>query len=307
MEGPTLQSLLGNMIKMQTLEKAHSKTDLIREIKQLSPLRKTRRGGNILYRFTAKEAGLLFDEVARLRELTYRVNKGGTHKSRDEDAFDKRDFPYNQVIIWNEKDKEIVGGFRYALGGWGGFATETLYTCSPKYLKEHHTLTMDIGRMFICPKYQAISDSTKGIFSLDNLWDGLGAVLSLHKDIQYLLGRVVSFKTSLAIEQLICDFFAISFPIESQSLLFPKEVYCPKVKNQNLFKLGQSKHNYKVLLQEVRQKGGVITPLIFAYMNVTSHLYYMGSSFDKKLNVIESCIMVNVKDIYPQFIKRHFT
>ena len=145
-----------------------------RELAELRPFRQTRRGGNLIYRFKAVEAPTVFKEIARLREVTYRANGGGTGKAEDVDAFDLRENAYRQIIVWNEEQREIIGGFRYGLGKEGDFATEGLYTFSPRYLKDFHPHTMDLGRMFIQPAYQVGGENNKGLFSLDNIWDGLG-------------------------------------------------------------------------------------------------------------------------------------
>ena len=136
-----------------------------------------------------------------------------------------------------------------------------------------------------------------------------GAVLSEEPEIRFILGRVVSFRGEESVEQMIADFFARSFPLaagESQPLLSPKTPHCDKVVHPELFVEGDSRQNYKTLLKLAKQKGTSLTPLIFAYMNVAKTLQYMGTALDEELGVLESCILVRVDDIYPQFKKRHY-
>ena len=290
---------------MKPLILSGNKALIERELLNLKPVRRTRRGNNLIYIFKAFEAPHLFREVARFREMTYRDRGGGTGKALDEDDYDLRKNPYHQVIIWNEQFEEIVGGFRYGLGEEGNFATENLYFFSKDYLTHNHHHTLDIGRMFIQSKYQFQGSGTEGVFSLDNIWDGFGAVLSTHSEIKFLLGRIVSFRSEASIEQMIADFFVMSFFTE-EKILSPKKSLFSKVINKELFELGHASYNYKVLIKEAKKKGVLITPLIFAYMNVAKTLNYMGTVLDSDLNVLESCIMVKSADIYPYFKKRYF-
>ena len=277
-----------------------------KDLAKLKPIRQTRRGGNLVYVFRAIQVPNLFKEVARLREVTYRFRGGGTGKSLDEDDYDWRKNPYHQVIIWSESETDIIGGFRYGLGKEGHFATQDWYVFSEDFLSNYFPFTLDIGRMFIQPKYQSLN-SMDGIFSLDNIWDGLGAVLSKHLDIKFLLGRIVSFRSETAMEQMIADFFIKSFTLdEEKKFIFPQKNLFFKVTNETLFKTGEAKYNYKMLIKQANKKGVLITPLIFAYMNVAKTLNYMGTVLDVDLNVLESCIFVRVVDIYPHFKRRHF-
>lgn len=276
------------------------------EISALKPLLKTRRGGNSVYLFIAREAPSLFEEVARLREVTYRDRGGGTGREIDEDDFDHRENPYRQVVIWNEKYREIVGAFRYGLGRDGDFSTQSLYDFSKTFMRDIHPKAMDIGRMFIQPAYQLKGKRVEGVFSLDNLWDGLGAVISIETKIEYLLGRVVSFKDDEFTGQMIADFFAISFHSDSPSLMFAKKPHFADIIYGNLFKKHSIKQNYKTLLKQIRKNEHIITPLILAYLQVAKTLQYMGSTIDEELNVLQSCIMIKREDICSQFKKRYF-
>ncbi|MCE3259498.1 MAG: hemolysin, partial [Bacteroidetes bacterium] len=54
-------------------------------------------------------------EIGRLREVTFRHAGGGTGKEIDIDEFDTCDHPYQQLLVWNPEDKEIVGAYRFIL------------------------------------------------------------------------------------------------------------------------------------------------------------------------------------------------
>ena len=54
-------------------------------------------------------------EVGRLRELSFRMAGGGTGKSVDIDQYDLGSKPFEQLIVWNPVNQEIVGGYRFVL------------------------------------------------------------------------------------------------------------------------------------------------------------------------------------------------
>jgi len=70
----------------------------------------TNNGGNQIYVFTAHDSPHLMREVGRLRELTFRDAGGGTGCEIDIDKYDGFEKPFQQLIVWNPDDKEIVGG-----------------------------------------------------------------------------------------------------------------------------------------------------------------------------------------------------
>ena len=56
---------------------------------------------------------MLMQEVGRLREGAYRLAGGGTGKKIDIDEMDTGEDPYEQLIVWNPEDQEILGGYRF--------------------------------------------------------------------------------------------------------------------------------------------------------------------------------------------------
>ena len=78
-------------------------------------IRFTNAGKNEIYIFKGHEAQALMDEVGRLREVSFRKAGGGSGKSKDVDEFDLGKYAYDQLIVWNPTDEEIIGGYRYIL------------------------------------------------------------------------------------------------------------------------------------------------------------------------------------------------
>ncbi len=121
-------------------------------------------------------------EVGRLRELTFRNAGGGTGKIIiDIDKFDTQEEPYEQLITWNPDDKEISGGYRFHVcdknSDANNLATSKLFSFSEDFNKEYLPYMIELGRSFIQPKYQSREAGKKALFALDNLWDGLGALI----------------------------------------------------------------------------------------------------------------------------------
>lgn len=63
-------------------------------------LRRSNRGGNLLYVVDAHNAPNTMREIGRLREITFRQAGGGTGKDCDIDAFDLMDPPCRQLLVW---------------------------------------------------------------------------------------------------------------------------------------------------------------------------------------------------------------
>ncbi len=72
-------------------------------------VRKTNNGHNEIYIVTYHNSPNVMMEIGRLRELTFRYAGGGTGKSFDLDEFDTSEHPYDQLLVWNPEDEEIVG------------------------------------------------------------------------------------------------------------------------------------------------------------------------------------------------------
>jgi len=143
--------------------------------------RKTNKLNNEIYLFTAHTAPNLMLEVGRLREIAFRHYGGGTGKSTDMDVFDTMDIPYKQLIVWDPASEEILGGYRFRWGNEITFdlngqpdniATAELFHFSPEFISDYLPKMIELGRSFVSLDYQSTRFGSKGLFALDNLWDG---------------------------------------------------------------------------------------------------------------------------------------
>ena len=160
------------------------KEAVIAELTSDKFVRKTNYAGNEIYVFTHHDSPNLMREVGRLRELAFRQAGGGTLKDSDIDEFDVSDDPYHQLVVWDPQHKEMIGGYRFYIphkGDDGKYIASRLSTShyfrfSPRFENEYLPYMIELGRSFVQPAYQSTNRARKGIYALDNLWDGLGAL-----------------------------------------------------------------------------------------------------------------------------------
>ena len=131
-----------------------NKAKLLAELTEERFIRKTNKGGNEIYSFNAFNSPNLMKEVGRLRELTFRTAGGGTGKEVDIDPFDvDEQVPYQQLIVWDPKEQEILGGYRYILcdnlplnqEGEPNLATTELFRFSEAFKKQYLTKMISWG------------------------------------------------------------------------------------------------------------------------------------------------------------------
>lgn len=164
-------------------------------------LRTTNKSHNDIYIINWKNAPNVLKEIGRLREIAFRAAGGGTGKSLDLDEYDLMENPYQQLVVWDPEAEEILGGYRYILGDEVEFdsegkpilATAHMFDFSPKFLKEYLPTTIELGRSFVTLEYQSSRAGAKGLFALDNLWDGLGALTVVKPNVKYFFGKMTMY------------------------------------------------------------------------------------------------------------------
>ena len=169
---------------MQEIIAPVDKSLLLEELKVAKLLRHARKGGTDIYIFTAQQCPNLMREVGRLREIAFREAGGGTGLDCDLDDFDLMEEPYWQLIVWDPKEEKILGGYRYIHGrnirfdenGAPILATSHMFHFSDKFKKEYLPNMLELGRSFVVVENQSSRSGAKSLFTLDNLWDGLGAL-----------------------------------------------------------------------------------------------------------------------------------
>ena len=150
---------------------------------------------------TAHNAPNVMREIGRLREIAFRAPGGGTGLDCDIDEYDTMDNPYRQLIVWNPEDEEILGAYRYIMGrdvemdeqGRPKLATSHMFDFSDEFLNDYLPYTVELGRSFVTLEYQSSRAGSKGLFALDNLWDGLGALTVIKPGVKYFFGKMTMY------------------------------------------------------------------------------------------------------------------
>ena len=292
---------------------------LEKELKKERFMRITNNGNNEIYVITHHDSPNVMLEVGRLREVSFRMAGGGTGKEADIDEYDTGEVPYKQLIVWDPADKEIVGGYRYILGydvnldsnGVPKLATSGLMNYSEKFIKEYLPNIIELGRSFVQPKYQPSRESRKGIFSLDNLWDGLGALVVNHPEIRYFFGKVTMYDHfNPKARDLILYFMNTFFP-DKENLAVPKNplTYKTDISGfEKIFTCETLDQNQKILMQRVREHGENVPPLVNSYMSLSPSMKTFGTAWNEDFGGVEETgILITISDIYEAKKNRHIS
>ncbi|MDR2907015.1 MAG: GNAT family N-acetyltransferase [Bacteroidales bacterium] len=278
-------------------------------------LRKTNYGNREIFSVTCHNAPNVVQEIGRLREVSFREAGGGTGKSVDLDEFDLSEVPYRQLVVWDKDDEEIVGGYRYLEGsiipikdGVPQIATSELFHFSPKFIQDYLPQTIELGRSFIQPNYQS---SRSGLFSLDNLWDGLGALVVYNPDVDYFFGKVTMYTTyNVAARDYLLRFMNLYFKDEEQLVTPIEAVHLVTDLNEiDTYLNGLSlEEAFKATNKKVRELGENIPPLISAYIKLSSTMKTFGTAINADFGSVEETgILIKISDIYEDKKSRHVT
>lgn len=277
----------------------------------------TNNGGNELYVFCAEERPNLMREVARLREITFRDAGGGTGLEMDMDQHDSGEDGFDQLIVWNPTDKEIVGGYRFICGnkievknGIANSPTTELFKFSDKFIKDYLPKSIELGRSFVQPNYQPTYNLRKGMYSLDNLWDGLGGLSVEHPEIKYLYGKMTMYTNFDLYARDVLLYFLRNFFPDPKELVRPHVPLIAKYPDEELEKIftgSTYEENYKILVRTIRHHKENIPPLFNAYMNLSSSMMIFGTSINNHFGGVEETgMLITIDDIYEKKKHRYF-
>ena len=298
---------------MQPVIKPVDRKLIRRELTAAKYIRTTRKGDNELYEVTYRDSPNIMKEIGRLREISFRLAGGGSGKDCDIDQFDTDPVDcYRQLIVWDPHDKEILGGYRYILCGGippEKMATREIFRFSDTFIKDYLPFTIELGRSFIQPNYQNINLKRKGLYALDNLWDGLGALMLKYSRYKYFFGKVTMYTSyNLRARNTLLNFLHKYFndPEELVRPVTPIDYDSGNRYYSELFKDLDYHDAYKVLQKEIKLNGEFIPPLINSYMNLSPSMKVFGTAVNPGFgNVEETGILVSMADIYPEKKERH--
>ena len=305
------------MMKMEEIIAPISKDVLKAELTDDKILRETNKSNNVIYVVTWQDAPNVVREIGRLREIAFRAAGGGTGKSLDLDDFDTMENPYKQLIVWDPDAEEILGGYRYLLPseiklddkGQPILATSHMFHFSEECVRDYLPYTIELGRSFVTLEYQSTRAGAKGLFALDNLWDGLGALTVLNPDVRYFFGKMTMYPSYHRYgRDLILYFLKKHFGDKDKLIapINPLRLEADKSELAQILVESDFKDDYKILNTEVRKLGYNIPPLVNAYMGLSHTMKMFGTAINDEFgDVEETSILITVDDIREEKRKRH--
>jgi hypothetical protein len=232
------------------------------------------------------------------------------------DEYDTNEHCYKQLVLWSPEDEEIIGGYRFikcqdAMDDLGNIhlSTTHYFDFSTRFIKDFLPFTIELGRSWVQPNYQPNVNPRKGLFALDNIWDGLGALIKFNPEIKYFFGKVTMYPNyNTDCRDFLLHFMHHYFP-DRDNLMKP---FHPLVQNYDKAYVDSQldgldfKDGFKVLNGHVRDKGEFIPPLVNIYMNLSPTMRTFGTAVNPEFgNVEETGILVTIADIFLDKKERH--
>ncbi|MEQ1636994.1 MAG: lysophospholipid acyltransferase family protein [Methylococcales bacterium] len=267
------------------------------------------RDGKKIFLYQFQDDCPVMQEIARLRELTFRTVEEGTGCALDLDKFDVY---YQHIVLWDDHALEIVGAYRVGVGanimdryGVEGFYSQTLFDLRGD-ITQFLLHSIELGRSFVQPRYW-------GQHSLDYLWYGIGAYLREQPEIRYLFGPVsISNAYPQLAKELIIGFYQQQFGVNAPQ----SSAKMPFVISEQNRQFAQAEFNgdystsFKILNSELKKLGVKVPTLYKQYVElcVEDGCRFMAFNVDPEFNnCIDSLIMVDVAKITPKKRQRYIT
>ncbi|MEI7661838.1 MAG: lysophospholipid acyltransferase family protein [Bacteroidota bacterium] len=244
-------------------------------------------------------------ELGRLREITYREVGEGTNKACDLDEFDKY---YDQLFIWDDSEKIIIGGYRIGYGkqileshGLKGFYIHTLFHIKDEFAPVLN-LSIELGRSFIVKTHQ------KKPLSLFLLWKGILQVLVRHPGYRYLIGPVsISNEYRQLSKALTVEFLKKNYYNKEIGAFFtPRKKFVPEtnpvIKKRVFHKVTGNKISLLDNFIQAFDPSFQTPVLLKKYLSVNSEV--IGFNVDPQFNnCLDVLIITDILDIPEETIK----
>ncbi|OIP52987.1 MAG: GNAT family N-acetyltransferase [Helicobacteraceae bacterium CG2_30_36_10] len=285
-----------------------NRQELKHELQNAKALGETKDGKKI-FLYSNEEENVVLKEIGRLREISFRQVKEGSGNKRDLDEFD---YSYEHIILWDDKDLEIVGSYRIVKAKEiiDVFEVEGLYTATlfdykdefSKYFNEG----IELGRSFVQPKYWNSR-------ALDYLWQGIGAYMKANPNIRYMFGPVsISRSYDDNAVALLVYFYMNYFGAKNQSVVH-RDSYNISDENRSKFEalFVHDDFNEDLLtLKNELQLGGYAVPTLYKqYSDLCDDdgVQFMDFGVDKEFdNCVDGFIVVDVHKLKASKRKRYF-
>jgi putative hemolysin len=254
-----------------------------------------------IYLTTKVESPQTLNEIARLREITFRHVGEGTGGKLD---LDKYDSGYQHLIVWNDDELDIVGAYRIGHGesimansGIAGFYTSSLFDYSEDFTLSYIPESIELGRSFVQKKYWNTN-------ALNYLWQGIGTYLTRYPEVRYMFGGVsISNNYPDHVKCLITYYFdkwygdRENLAKSKRKFSIPEEI---KTGLGLLLRTDNPKEDYKILKNMIKPLGYSIPVLYKHYADLCDPKgvrfldFGVDASFE---NCVDGLILVDVKMI----------
>lgn len=278
----------------------------------------TNKGGNKIFIINHHNSPNVMKEIGRLREVSFRLAGGGTGLALDIDEYDTCERCYEQLVVYDEEEREIVGGYRFITGERAyssvddsfDLSTAHYFDFSGEMKSDFLPYSIELGRSWVQPKFQPANNPRKGVFALMNIWDGLGCLVTNYPNIKYFFGKVTMYTNyDKEARDILLAFLAHYFP-DNTGLCLPKPELFTGF-DDTIFKeeFGDNtpyQEGFKLLHKLLKEKGEWIPPLINIYMNLSSTMKTLGTAVNPEFGGVEETgVLVTIADIHQEVIDRH--
>jgi putative hemolysin len=280
---------------------------LAEEIASLPPrTRLVESGPWSVHAVSAAEAPLVLQEIARLREVSFRASGEGTGRSRDLDRFDRH---YRHLFVWHRDRRLIAGAYRIAATdrviadhGSNGLYTRTLFRFSPALLRDMGP-ALELGRSFVRPECQ------RDYQPLLLLWRGIGAIVAAEPRYRTLFGPVsISADYGPTTRQLLARFLLAGRRSLLQSLVVPRRpLPVDRTDGADALVHGRVAGNLQqvdAIVRELESDRHGMPVLLRHYLKLNARL--LGFSVDPAFgNVVDGLIVVDLLDVDRALLARY--
>jgi Acetyltransferase (GNAT) domain len=256
---------------------------------------------------TSVEIPQLLLEIGRLRELTFRGVGEGSGKSRDLDSFDQY---YRHVLLWNKKQKELVGAYRaantteiLAQRGVEGLYTSTLFRYDERLFQKLGP-ALELGRSFVRPEYQ------RQYAPLLLLWKGIARLVASRPETPVLFGAVsISNDYSDASREMIYRFCESRMQEDDFSgLISPRRPFRARLLRpwdcRSMCRALRDINELSQPITDVESDGKGLPILLRQYAKVGGKL--LSFNLDHKFSsVLDGLVVVDLRKTEPSVLERY--
>jgi putative hemolysin len=241
----------------------------------------------------------ILNEIGRLREITFRLVGEGTNRAIDLDEFD---LYYNQLFIWDNDEKCIIGAYRIGLGneiiqqfGLHGFYIKSLFRIK-KGLGGILNKSLELGRSFVIQEYQ------RKPLPLFLLWKGILYYLLKNPRYRYLIGPVsISNNYSPVSKDSIIKFIAANYyDNEKARYVKPRKAYMFISENPDINLLlenaGNDLNKFDRLIGDIDKVNNGIPVLLKKYLSLNARIlaFNVDPNFN---NCLDGLILLDIYNV----------